>query len=145
MLPFPFSVALPGAGGNWQTIDTRWWSPNLTMNFAGDPAIEREINEEVATYGRQIGWLNDIVAALVEADGKAAIAKSEKATKSFNKLETARRKIEAIKQRKAANALDEARDAMVKLAKEDAPAYRRLLRLLDNQKTSARDSGSSTG
>ncbi len=145
MLPFPFSVAMPGAGGNWQTIDTRWWSPNLTMNFAGDPAIEREINEEVATYGRQIGWLNDIVAALVEADGKAAIANSEKATQSFDKLEAARRKIDAIKHRKAADAIDQARDAMARLAKADAPAYRRLLRSLESRNSSPRGGHSSAG
>jgi hypothetical protein len=61
--PNPFNV-FPGAGGNWQEIMTRWWSPNISLNFAGDAGIEREVNEDVASYGRQIGWLNDIVAAL---------------------------------------------------------------------------------
>ena len=36
---------------------TRWWSPNISLNFAGDAGIEREVNEDVASYGRQIGWL----------------------------------------------------------------------------------------
>ena len=49
---------LPFSGGNWQTIDTRWWSPNISMNFAGNPAVEREVTEDVASYGSQIGWLN---------------------------------------------------------------------------------------
>jgi hypothetical protein len=47
----PFNV-FPGAGGNWQEIMTRWWSPNISLNFAGDAGIEREVNEDVASYGR---------------------------------------------------------------------------------------------
>src|SRR6267143_2041919 len=54
MLTFPFFTAFPGAGGNDQTFDTRWWSPNVSVNFAGSPAIEREVVEDVASYGRQI-------------------------------------------------------------------------------------------
>ena len=66
--PYPFNI-FPGAGGNWQTIDTRWWSPTVSVNFAGNPAVEREVTEDVASYGRQIGWLSDIVIALVDING----------------------------------------------------------------------------
>ena len=48
--PNPFNV-FPGAGGNWQEIMTRFWSPNISLNFAGDAGIEREVNEDVASYG----------------------------------------------------------------------------------------------
>ena len=87
---FPFAdFNFPGAGGNWQEIMTRWWSPNITMNFAGNAAIEREVNEDVASYGRQIGWLNDIVAALAAA-APGEIEADPAATDSLAKLKAAR-------------------------------------------------------
>ena len=63
--PNPLSIMFPGAGGNFQSFD--FWSPRVSVNFAGNPAVEREVTEDVASYGSQIGWLNDIVAALAKA------------------------------------------------------------------------------
>jgi hypothetical protein len=130
MLPIPFLTALPGVG-NWQTIDTRWWSPTVTMNFAGNPAIEREVTEDVASYGRQIGWLNDIVAALVATEGRDAIERHPNAADSLRKLEAARHKIDAIKKRRADTAFDSARSALDTLAKTDQAGYQRLVRSLE--------------
>src|SRR3979409_1371477 len=100
MFPLPFLTALPGVG-NWQTIDTRWWSPTVTMNFAGNPAVEHEVTEDVASYGRQIGWLNASAPSLVSSDGHLAIKRHPNAADSLRKLEGARRKIDAIKKRRA--------------------------------------------
>jgi len=63
--PNPLNIMFPGAGGNFQSFD--FWSPPVSVNFAGNPAVEREVTEDVASYGSQIGWLNDIVAALAKA------------------------------------------------------------------------------
>jgi hypothetical protein len=130
MLQIPFLTALPGVG-NWQTIDTRWWSPTVTMNFAGNPAVEREVTEDVASYGRQIGWLNDIVTALVATGRQDAIKRHPNAADSLRKLEAARHKIDAIKKRRADTALDSARSALDTLAKTDHAGYQRLVRSLD--------------
>jgi hypothetical protein len=130
MFPIPFLTALPGVG-NWQTIDTRWWSPTVTMNFAGNPAVEREVTEDVASYGRQIGWLNDIVTALVATEGQAAIKRHPGAADSLRKLAAAQHKIEAIKKRRADTALDSAKNALDTLAKTDHAGYQRLVRSLD--------------
>ncbi len=131
MITFPnlFNV-FPGAGGNWQSFDTRFLSPNVSVNFAGNPAVEREVNEDVASYGRQIGWLNDIVAALAAAapDTLAAVPAAEK---SLIKLKAAQAKIEEIKQRRKTTALDSARDALANLGASDKDAYGRLVRSLD--------------
>jgi len=131
MLTFPFFTAFPGAGGNYQTFDTRWWSPNVSVNFAGSPAIEREVVEDVASYGRQIGWLNDIVAALVESEGEDAIKRHSRAADSLAKLKRAQGKIDAIKRRRADDAADTARSALANLAATDKPAYGRLVRSLN--------------
>lgn len=124
---------LPFAGGNWQTIDTRWWSPNISVNFAGDAGIEREVTEDVASYGSQIGWLNDIVEALASAAPDAVTADPE-AEKSLTKLKRAQQRIEAIKKRRKASALDQARDALSRLGAADKDAYGRLVRSLDPDK-----------
>ena len=124
--PNPFNV-FPGAGGNWQEIMSRWWSPNISLNFAGDAGIEREVNEDVASYGRQIGWLNDIVEALIAAAPDEVKAQAN-AKGSLKKLQDAQQKIDEIKQRRKTNALDKARGALSAL---DENAYRRLLRSLD--------------
>ena len=47
--PYPFNIMFPGAGGNFQAFD--FWSPRVSVNFAGNPAVEREVNEDVASYG----------------------------------------------------------------------------------------------
>jgi hypothetical protein len=134
MTPFPnlFNV-FPGAGGNWQTIDTRWWSPNISVSFAGDPGIEREVSEDVASYGTQIGWLNDIVAALAKAAPEAIEADPD-APDALKKLEAARIKIGKIKRRRKASALDKARDALADLGATDKAAYGVLVRALDPDK-----------
>jgi len=121
-------IFFPGAAGNWQEIVTRWWSPNISLNFAGNAGIEREVNEEVASYGRQIGWLNDIVEALAAASPDAV--KTGAAADSLAKLKKAQEKIAAIKARRKANALDKARAALAALPEDD---YRRLIGSLDPQ------------
>lgn len=125
----PFSILFPGAGGNLQSFDTSFFSPNVSVNFAGNRAVEREVNEDVASYGSQIGWLNDIVVAL--AAGAPTLKSNPAAERALKKLEDAQEKIEQIKQRRKANALDSARDALSRLGSTDKDAYKRLVRSLD--------------
>jgi hypothetical protein len=129
----PFLNFFP-ALGNWQTIDTRWWSPTVSVNFAGNPAVEREVTEDVASYGRQIGWLSDIVLALTEADGGEAIKRKTAAADSLTKLREAQARIQEIKERRKDTALDNARGALANLASTDKAAYARLVRTLEADK-----------
>jgi hypothetical protein len=130
MMPFP-SFFFPGAGGNWQTIDTRWWSPTVSVNFAGNPTVEREVVEDVASYGRQIGWLNDIVMALVGIEGRAAVVRDRDAADALQKLDEAHERIKEIKARRKDNALEAARGALANLGTADKAAYTRLVNSLD--------------
>ena len=139
MFPFPTSVAFPGAWGNFQNI----LSPSISLDFAGDPAVEAEVTAEVASYGRQIGWLSDIVLALVAAAGKSTIAGAPDAADSLAKLEAAGKKIAVIKRRKAANALDQARQALARLKEANAPAYWLLLGSLQSDAPAPPPSASS--
>jgi hypothetical protein len=118
----------PGAGGNFQTFD--FWSPRVSVNFAGNPAVEREVTEDVASYGSQIGWLNDIVAALAAA-APDAVKGNDEAEDALKSLNEAMQKIDAIKKRRKTNVLDAARDALAKLGSADKDAYKRLVTSLD--------------
>jgi hypothetical protein len=134
MTTFPnlFDV-FPGPGGNWQTIDTRWWSPNISVSFAGNPGIEREVTQDVASYGTQIGWLNDIVSALAAAE-PAAVGGNAEAKRALDKLTKASAEIDKIKRRRKQSAVDKARDALADLGASDKAAYGGLVRSLDPNK-----------
>jgi len=61
--PFwPFRWPLSG------DVAQRFFSPALTVNYAGDAAVEGRVVADVASYGRQIGWLNELVLALVDKE-----------------------------------------------------------------------------
>ncbi len=126
--PNPLNIMFPGAGGNFQSFD--FWSPRVSVNFAGNPAVEREVNEDVASYGSQIGWLNDIVAALAKATPDA-LKNNENAEDALKSLTDAMQRIEAIKARRKANAYDTARDALASLGSADNDGYKRLVNSLD--------------
>ena len=128
--PNPFNIMFPGAGGNFQTFDAHWLSPNVSVNFAGNPAVEREVTEDVASYGSQIGWLNDIVTALA-ATAPESVNADPVAKDALKMLKDAMTKIENIKKRRKTGALDSARDALGRLGAADKAAYGRLVRSLD--------------
>lgn len=126
MLGFNF----PGAGGNWQEIMTRWWSPNISVNFAGNADVERAINEDVASYGTQIGWLNEVVMALAATLPANADLKARTALENIKEADE--KITEIIKWRKG-NAMTKAREALKELSKTDADGYRRLVQALDSE------------
>ena len=128
--PNPFNIMFPGAGGNFQTFDAHWLSPNVSVNFAGNPAVEREVSEDVASYGTQIGWLNDIVTALAKAE-PGPLDADPVAKDALKMLKGAMEKIEDIKKRRKTGAYDSARDALGRLGAADKEAYGRLVRSLD--------------
>ncbi len=127
---------LPGAAGNWQEIMTRWWSPSISVNFAGNPDVERAVNEDVASYGTQIGWLNDVVLAL--AAGLPPDA-NENVKAALANMKEADEKISDIIRWRKGNAMTKAREALKELQKSDADGYHRLLQSLerDEPRTSA--------
>jgi hypothetical protein len=128
--PYPLNVMFPGAAGNWQAFDARFLSPNVSVNFAGNPTVEREVTEEVASYGTQIGWLNDIVYTLAKA-APDSVGNDPDAKAALYKLDEAMKKIDKIKSRRKTNAYDQARDAIAELGQTDKAGYGRLVRTLD--------------
>jgi hypothetical protein len=111
---------LPLSGDVNQRITAPWFSPSLTVNYAGDPAVEDRVVTEVASYGKQLGWLNDIVLALAT---KQAIPPDR-----LSSLETAVKEINAIKRQTQVSAVDAANKALDQLKRDEPDAYAELLR-----------------
>jgi hypothetical protein len=111
---------LPLSGDVNQRITAPWFSPSLTVNYAGDPAIEDRVVTEVASYGKQLGWLNDIVLALAN---QQPVPKD-----TLGCLEKAVEKINAIKKETQLSAVDAANNALDRLKRDEPDAYAELLR-----------------
>lgn len=91
---------------------------------AGDGRIERRAFE-LASYGRQLGWLTEALLAqagrgVAAADGDAAL----------DQLAALRQRIEAIKRDRHAELEADAEAALQRLAAADPEALQRLLRRL---------------
>ena len=110
----------PLSGDVTQRITAPWFSPSLTVNYAGDAAIEDRVVTEVASYGRQLGWLSEIALAL--AKGEAA------PSDALGKLEKAARAIATIKKDAQAGSLDAANKALDQLKRDRPDQYETLLR-----------------
>lgn len=73
---------------------------NITTTAAGDAGLERRIVEQVASYGRQLGWLTDAVDALISREpGDIPSADDQQA---FAQVHELRRDVDALKAREAA-------------------------------------------
>ena len=92
----------------------------FTVNYAGNTLIEDRVVTEVASFGRQIGWLSEIAVALAN--------KKSPPPESLQKLEAAMAEIDAIKRRVQRSAVEEADEALDRLKREHPDAYKRLLR-----------------
>ena len=97
----------------------RLFSPTI-VNGEGDPALEREIVEDVATYGKQIGEITDVVLAL------AARSKLPE-TQALAELKTSAAAVAEKKAEYRKNALEHARKAMDDLREHDPEGYALLL------------------
>jgi hypothetical protein len=117
--PF-WMLRTPLSGDVNQRITAPWFSPSLTVNYAGDAVLEDRVVTKVASYGRQLGWLTEIAIAL---------AKNQPLPEeTLLRLEQASREIEAIKKEARLSALQEADKALDRLEREQPAQYDKLLR-----------------
>jgi hypothetical protein len=105
---------------------------NITTARAGDPDLERRIVEQVASYGRQLGWLLEAVDALVRGHrGEPPQPGDEQALEQARRL---RGEVDELKQRAAAERLDDLVGQIHLLRREpeaNADALAALRRALD--------------
>lgn len=111
---FPFTWNFPSGD-----VDLKnWFSPNVNVTYAGTPAIERDIVERVASFGKQLGILTGAVLEL--ADGNAG--------DEIESLRGIAERVEAIKEAHKSDAKRSAKEAIERLATLDKPALLDLLK-----------------
>jgi hypothetical protein len=102
-----------------QRIVTSWLSPSVTVNYGGNFEIERRVVSDVASFGKQIGWLSEIVEALASRKPVPA--------RTLDRLREAMAEIEEIKSQVRKSAETEAAEALDRLAREEPDGLRRFL------------------
>jgi hypothetical protein len=109
----------PFSGNVNERITAPWFSPSVTVNYAGDAKIEDRVVTEVASYGRQLGWLTEIAIALAK--------KVDPPADTLGRLEKAAADIEKIKKEIHRSALEAAKDALDRLERDQPAEYQQLL------------------
>ena len=118
-LHFPFS----GSVAQQIEPDTSWFFAGIPP-WAGNGDLEKKAFE-VASYGRQIGWITEVLLA----DKQSRTVTPAQGAESLEKLQGVYDKIEAAKKQSRAEIADAAASALAKLQEADPDAYDRLLAL----------------
>jgi hypothetical protein len=116
---WPFNLFAPNNLA--QSILPGWSFGNVTVNYAGDADIEKKVVEDVASFGRQIGIISDVVLEL--ANGKPAATGEPLA-----QLRDIAAKVKEIKERHKRSLSEKASAAMAKLAESDTEEAQRIAR-----------------
>ena len=116
-------------GGDWQqSVDTNAATPWSS----GNPELEHLIQTRIASYGRQIGWIHDVL--LAEQPGADA-AEQARAAQARAAMRKAGRRIEALKLAIDTEPADDAQAralaAALQLKALDPGAYAQLRQRLD--------------
>lgn len=113
---WPFNLFAPGNLN--QPILPGWSFGNVSVNYAGNADIEKDVVEKVASFGKQFGIITDAVLAL--ADSKP------KDNKAIARLRGIAAKIEQLKNQNKASLADQAREAMERLEQAEPVTARRI-------------------
>lgn len=120
------NVHFPLSGGVAQHIEpnTNWFFDAITPE-SGIGQLEKKAFE-VASYGTQLGLLNDLVLELAEADGSRLI-KSQEAKDSLGRLQAICKEIKEMKEREFDTTAKNVVDDIRRLSKYNKTEYRAFL------------------
>lgn len=116
---WPFSLFAPGNLN--QPILPGWSFGNVNVNYAGNADIEKDVVEDVASYGKQLGIITDVI---LELAGNKTAKKGE----PLQQLRDIAAKVKKIKEEHKRSLSEEAGDAMAKLARSDKAEAQRIAR-----------------
>jgi len=112
---FPWNLAPTSLN---QPILPDWSLQHITVNYQGDPAIEKEVAANVASYGKQLGIITEAVLALAPGGADEA--------EPIKRLRKIAKKIEKVKEEHRSDLAVSAQQAMDSLAKKDRAAAERI-------------------
>lgn len=110
-------MTLPFGGAVTQTISPLTSLFSTVINYKGVPAVERDVVEEVAGYGSQLGTVIDAVLVLAQGRNDPAL----------DRLRDLALRIERVKQRHEGACAENAREALDALRRRDPREFRHLL------------------
>jgi hypothetical protein len=130
----------PLSGDVTQAINPwSWWLGSLSQQTgfininaaaSGDPRLERRIVEEIASYGRQLGWIIEALEVLIERADTAGLGPLERG--AFAQIGDLAARIEALKDAPRSASvlradLERAIEEVRALESRDRRAYRELV------------------
>ena len=120
-------VYLPWSGDILQRIDpsTNWFS-DMIRSDAGNAEIEKKAFE-IASYGKQLGLITEILIDIAEQ----VTPKTDAGRESLRRLKGIREQIESMKTYDTERLAERARESMEALRSRRPEAYQELLRRLD--------------
>lgn len=107
-----FGLRAPLSGDVNQAIDTSLLHAvgdqlgfiNINATRAGDAQLEQRITEEVASYGRQLGWIVDALDVLIRTDRPADLGPDD--ASALDQLTALRADVERAKEQVARDRID---------------------------------------
>jgi len=125
--------------GNFQTIaPVTNWGTQITVNYQGNAAIERDVQSEVASFGKQLGIVTEAVLALAGPLTGALDADAD-AKEKVVRLATLAARVDAVKARHGAAIETQIREQVQSLAATDRDAADRLLQTLRRELAESAD------
>jgi hypothetical protein len=129
MLPWLQSnINFPLSGDVNQKIEPDWFFGAINPEV-GDGEIEKEIFQKVASYGKQIGMLTEVLLSI--ADNLKIDSKNIKTLSKMKELQT---KVEEIKTSKKERVKENAKIILNKLRDCDSEGFKSLLKEYENER-----------
>ena len=128
-LQFPFS----GSVAQRIDPDTTWFFGGIRPQ-AGDGRLEQQIHEQVASYGRQLGLLTEVLLGLAGSEQVGP----ERAGESLKRLEDIRAEVETLKRQEDAQLARDAAAVLEQLARRDPAALAALVQQYARPRLSTR-------
>jgi uncharacterized protein YfkK (UPF0435 family) len=111
------------------SFETQQGFINVNLMQSSDPGMERDIVENVAGYGRQLGRISETLRVLLDHGALRAAALSpadEKAIQDFKDMTDQIADLKAKREQFTARQVDELVDALARLREKNPAGYRRV-------------------
>lgn len=89
MNPWSWMVKSPLSGDVDQEFVSSFFSPKVSFNLAGDAGIEKEVVQSVASYGKQLGLITEVLLELT----------NDSSSESVKELKAVNERVKAVKER----------------------------------------------
>ena len=115
----------PASGDLYQNIapETDWFTTHIGPE-AGDAKVEKEINKEVASYGKQLGKLTELCLILA---GEIEVEPGKK-KELLGEIKEINTKVAAVVDRRRHELREQARSVLSRLKKSDADGFEQVMK-----------------